>query len=71
MLNEDEGVLANKFPICDYNEQYYADWLLSNNPSLNVQKGVGLATYGIGILSLLGAIVRSSFRWCIITYTSE
>ena len=76
VLNENEGVIAGKFPICNYIEDYYSDWLLTNSPSLNVQKTTSAVTTGIGLLTFMGAVVasivtggatlplaRSSFRW--------
>lgn len=76
VLNENEGIIAGKFPICNYIEDYYSDWLLTNSASLNVQKTSSAVTTGLGFLTFAGAIItalvtggltlpiaRSSFRW--------
>lgn len=42
-----------KFPICNYNEAIYDDWLLSNSASLNAQKDIGTTQQIIGALTTI------------------
>ena len=42
---EEESIIANKFPILNWNKDNYADWLLVNSTSLNNQKLMGNAQY--------------------------
>lgn len=68
--------MAGKFPICNYNQEIYADWLLENSQSLNVQKASGTASVIGGLIATGFAVasaivtggatlpaVRSCFRW--------
>ena len=50
---QEEGILAGKYPTLNWNENVYADWLLTNSASLNTQASFGgVATAG-GLLSTL------------------
>lgn len=46
--NEEEGIIGNKFPMCNWNKDEYADWLITNSASLNTSMVEG------GVNTLLG-----------------
>lgn len=48
--------MAGQMPILNFNQDNYANWLLTNSNSLNAQKIGATATTGLGILSLLASL---------------
>lgn len=69
---QEEGIMAGKFPSLNWNENVYADWLLTNSASLNTQMASGKVTATVGgsmaFLSMAGLLLAAarsnSFRWC-------
>lgn len=62
--NEDEGLMAGKFPTLNWAEDSYTNWLTQN--SVNI--GVGVGTAGLQIAGGIGSAIaggpaRSRFRW--------
>ena len=58
---EEEGIMAGKYPVLNWNKDVYADWLITNSASLNTQKMAGGATLGLSGIGFLGAIVGGLF----------
>lgn len=53
---EEEGIIAGKYPTLNWNQNVYADWLLTNSASLNTQTSFGgIATAG-GLLSTIAGL---------------
>lgn len=61
--NPEEGILAGKYPVFNWNQETYNDWLLSNSSSLNVQRNTGRFQIGTGAVSTilgLGALIATA-----------
>ena len=54
--NEEEGILAGQLPILNFNKNLYADWLLTNSNSLNVNRNYGVISGILGIGGLITGI---------------
>lgn len=61
--NPEEGILAGKYPVFNWNQETYNDWLLANSSSLNVQRNTGRFQIGAGAISTvlgLGALIATA-----------
>lgn len=54
---EEEGIMAGKYPVLNWNKDVYADWLITNSASLNTQKNFGNIGIGMGFTSALAGIL--------------
>lgn len=48
--------MGNKFPMCNWNQNEYADWLLTNSASLNVQAMTGVIQGVVATGQIIGGI---------------
>ena len=60
--NEEEGILAGQLPILNFNKNLYADWLLTNSNSLNVNRNYGAVTGILGVGSLIAGIALAGIK---------
>lgn len=59
-LNQVEGLIGGKYPVCCWNSDTYINWLTQNTNTLNAQKTSGLVGATGGALSIMGGIALAA-----------